>query len=353
MLRAAVTAGALNLALALPGDDAAAKRIAAFHNGEEEEATKPKPTKKYERILNTQPGYQWEDHGGYCGSWSIQRAVMAKGAWISQQQVRDHTVPGGGNDNEILATNIELALTNLKLTFEGFDYKNLPTPQLDSGRKWMKQQLVAGNALVQMIMLPGGSYPVYPNLPYGTYSHIEPIVGILSDKPLTDEDFYDDDYIVHYNDAGEKPLYRSMSSLPGKMGFLGLAACPDNDGLFGSQMCLNPDHVFSWAIKGFQDSKEGLPVSLTVDGWKEEPDTRTGDSPTQMTGTLTMEGLEAGQAYALYRWNSIESAFDYSQPASVYRFSATNVTEVYQDPKTFSSDGTIYYRCIADAGVVV
>lgn len=352
MLRALVALGALSAALALPGDDAAAERIARFRDGAEEEASRPKPAKKYERILHTQPGYQWMDHGGYCGSWSIQRAAMAKGAWISQQQVRNHTVPGGGNDNEILETNIELALNNLKLRFEGFDYKNLPTPQLDSGRKWMKRQLAAGDALVQMIMLPGARYPVYPGLPYGTYSHIEPIVGILSDHPLTDEDFYDDDYIVHYNDAGSSPLYRSMSSLPGKI-TLGVARCPGNDGIFGSQMCLNPTNVFSWAIQGFQDSREGLPVSLAVDQWREEPDTRTGQSPTQMTGTITIDGLQAGQAYALYRWDSVESAFDYSQPASVYRFSATNVTEVYRDPKTFSSNGTTYYRCVADASVVV
>jgi len=267
MLRTVAALGVCNV-FALPGDEAAAKQIAAFRNGTEISCTRAvcaKPTKKYEQILNTQPGYQWDDAGGYCGSWSIQRAAMAKGAWISQQQVRDHTVPGGGNDNEILATNIDLALSNLKLKAEGFDYKNLPTPQLDSGRKFMKQQLAAGNPLVQMIMLPFARYPVYPNLPYGTYSHIEPIVGLLSDNPLTDEDFYDDDYIVHYNDASSSPLYRSFSSLPGKMQ-LGFARCPGNGG--GSDMCLHPEHVFSWAIQGFQDSKEALPVSLTVDPWK-------------------------------------------------------------------------------------
>ena len=75
---------------------------------------------KYEKILPAQPGYQWDDAGGYCGSWAIQRATMTKGAWISQQQVRDHTSPGGGHDNEILSTNIEEALTNLKIDFEGF-----------------------------------------------------------------------------------------------------------------------------------------------------------------------------------------------------------------------------------------
>ena len=44
---------------------------------------------KYERRVPSQPGYQWNDAGGYCGSWSVQRAALAKGAWISQQQGGD------------------------------------------------------------------------------------------------------------------------------------------------------------------------------------------------------------------------------------------------------------------------
>merc|ERR1712028_264837 len=73
---------------------------------------------KYERIMDVQPGYQWDDAGGYCGSWASQRAMLAKGAWISQQQVRDHTTPctphGGEHDSEILSCNIEKAYDNLK-----------------------------------------------------------------------------------------------------------------------------------------------------------------------------------------------------------------------------------------------
>jgi hypothetical protein len=29
---------------------------------------------------------------------------------------------------------------------------------------------------------------------------VVPFVGVLSDHPLSDEQFYDDDYIVHYTD---------------------------------------------------------------------------------------------------------------------------------------------------------
>merc|ERR550537_1288598 len=73
-----------------------------------------KPEMKYEKIMPSQPGYQWDDAGGYCGSWASQRAVLAKGAWISQQQFRDHTSDCGGHDNEILSCNIDEAWTNLK-----------------------------------------------------------------------------------------------------------------------------------------------------------------------------------------------------------------------------------------------
>lgn len=39
-----------------------------------------KPNMTYERVADIQPGYQWNDAGGYCGAWATQRAVLAKGA---------------------------------------------------------------------------------------------------------------------------------------------------------------------------------------------------------------------------------------------------------------------------------
>lgn len=52
---------------------------------------------KYERIADVQPGVQWMDAGGYCGSWASQRAFLSIGAWLSQQEVRDHTENCGGH----------------------------------------------------------------------------------------------------------------------------------------------------------------------------------------------------------------------------------------------------------------
>ncbi|CAK9081843.1 unnamed protein product [Durusdinium trenchii] len=284
---------------ALPGDEEIRQQLRARHGLK----TFPclvkeclKPTRQFERISPTQPGYQWEDAGGFCGSWSIQRAVMAKGAWISQQQVRNHTVAGGGHDEEVLATNIDTAFKNLKIAAEGFDYKNLPVPQVDLYRKWIKKQLVNGHALVWMIMLDGAHYPVYPGLPYGLYSHVEPVVGILSDHPLTDENFYDDDVVLHYTDADTHTYYRTMASLPGS--YRNFSHCPGHD--YVGYPCINQERGFGWAIQGFLD-KESRPLALSIDPWQSEPDVRRGDQPSQLTGTLTASGLTTGHQYASWR----------------------------------------------------
>jgi len=113
--------------------------------------------------------------GRYCGSWATQRATLAKGAWVSQQQVRDATKPCGGHDNEILSCNIEEALTNLKIDYDGFDYKNEPVPQTKAYFKWLKAHLAGGNAVAWMIMWSGQSYPIYDlKAPEGMYGHVEP-----------------------------------------------------------------------------------------------------------------------------------------------------------------------------------
>ena len=94
-----------------------------------------KPDKKYSRVLNVKPRIQWDDSGGYCGSLAIQNVALGKGVWVSQAVIRNSTVDAGGHTNqggkghEILAGNIDLALTTLKLKHEGFDWKNAPTPQ--------------------------------------------------------------------------------------------------------------------------------------------------------------------------------------------------------------------------------
>jgi hypothetical protein len=356
MMRLALLVACLTGAMSMPGDDEIASEIEAFLNGSSKACTEPeckKPNKKFEQIQNTMPGYQWGDAGGYCGSFATQRAAMAKGAWISQQQVRDHTTKGapGGHDREILDTNIAKAWTNLKFKFEAFDTKHEATPQLDGIRKFMRKQIGAGHVVVMMIQKAGHRFPIYDMPPpSGFYDHVVPFVGLLSDHALTDENFYDDDYIVHYTDHSVYPYYRSMKSLVGA--YNGQSSCPSTSG-DPQYVCLNPTYGYGWALQGFEDEKDGLPASLTVDPSDSEPDTRSGRSPTQLTGTLHIKELKAGQKYTIYRWDSVEAAFDYTKPTSTHQFTASGATETYKDPKTFISSGVTYYRCILDSNVLV
>ena len=233
-------------------------------------------------------GYQWDDAGGYCGSWATQRATLAKGAWISQEQVRSHAKPCGGHDNEILSCNIEEALTNLKLDFEGFDYKNTPLPQTKAYFEWLKAHLAAGNAVAWMIMWTGQKYPIYGlKPPEGMYGHVEPVIGIASSHPLNDTQVYDDDVVLHYTDAGTNTVSRVISTLPGKWSKKhGRAKCSAPN-----VYCIGNPYGFGWAITGFaagENQGTAMPASLHIDPWKSEPDTRSGDKPEALTGTLTV-----------------------------------------------------------------
>merc|ERR1712113_125483 len=99
---------------------------------------------------------------------------------------------------------------------------------------------------------------------------------------------------------------------------------------------------------GFLDDTDALPLSLAVQPFNKEPNVRTGSSPEPLTGTVTVESLTSESKYAIYRWDSVETAFDYSKPHSVHRFTASGPSEVYVDTETFSSDAAVYYRCVAD-----
>lgn len=306
---------------------------------------------KYELIQDVQPGFQWDDAGGYCGSWATQRATLAKGAWVSQKQVRAHTSPCGGHDNEILSCNIEEALKNLKLDYEGFDYVNTPLPQTQAYYKWLKGQLAAGNAVAWMIMWNAQQYPIYDlQPPAGMYGHVEPVIGIQSNHPLNDTTVYDDDTVLHYTDAGTETVSRAITTLAGSWAGPGHRADCGGGFFHHYSYCIGNPYGFGWAIKGFTpDSKQGLamPASLHINPWKEEPDTRSGEKPEALTGTLTVTGLTPGSKYEIYRWDTVEAAFsEYSEQYLRTTFTATNGTFVYSDTKQFPSDGTTYYRTI-------
>jgi len=304
---------------------------------------------KYERIIDVQPGFQWMNAGGYCGAWSIQRGAMAKGAYISEQQVRDHTSPGGGHDNEILSTNIDEAFRNLKLSAEGFDSALEPLPQMPAYFKWLKRHLANGDPVLWMIMWNNGTYPIY-NLtaPAGMYGHVEPVIGIQSSHPLDDPTIFDDDVVLHYTDAGTQTVRRQLTSMDASSSWDGHKAdCGSN------LYCMGP-YAFGWAVRGFlDDTVVALPASLHIEPSNSEPNTRTGEDPVPLKGTLYLSGLNIGVSYDIYRWNTVEDAFAYNDRFKKKTFRAKDINFIYEDDIYIESDGTTYYRCIPSLEMIV
>lgn len=233
-------------------------------------------------------------HGGYCGAWSVQRAALTKGAYISQQQVRDHAAFGGGHDNEILNTNIDGTFSKLHIKAEDFQFNVLPTPQETEYLKFMKRQLVSDNPVIWMVMFAGDSYPdagyTMDNQTNGVYGHIEPVVGIMSNKPLTDETVYDDDVFAYFDDASKSTYYASRSEVSGECKFSGRscrASC--STGMFGQ--CVWDQRGYIYAIQDLADERKAAPASLSISPFASEPYTRGGASPIDITGTLTFSKL--------------------------------------------------------------
>jgi len=298
---------------------------------------------KYELVSPAQPGYQWNDAGGYCGSWAVQRATLTRGAYISQQQVRDHTSSGGGtaHDNEIISTNIEEAFKNLKISAEGFDYVNEPLPQQDAYFKWLKKQLVAGFPVTWMIMWDKQPYPIYKlTPPAGMYGHVEPVIGIQSNHPLNDTTVYDDDVAMHFTDGGVNTVHKTISTLKGDW-----AGVDQKADCHGNKYCIGP-YSFGWAVKGFVDDKQAMRASLQITPSKSEPDSRSGEKAVPIKGTLTVTDLTVGSSYDIYRWDTVDEAFTYRDNFKKISFQATSSTFVYEDSNSFLSNSTTYYRCV-------
>ena len=76
-------------------------------------------------------------------------------------------------------------------------------PQSAAYNTWLKKHIAQGRVVAWMILWSGQSYPIYNfTAPMGMYGHVEPVVGMQSNHPLTDETVYDDDVVLHYTDGG-------------------------------------------------------------------------------------------------------------------------------------------------------
>ena len=75
-----------------------------------------------------------------------------------------------------------------------------------------------------------------------------------------------------------------------------------------------------------------------------EPDTRSGQKPDAMKGTLTARDLTAGASYAIYRWDSVAEAFTCKDLDIAEHLNPTSPTLSLGDPLIASlASGNVLY----------
>jgi len=306
------------------------------------------------RVLPLQPRQQWNINGGFCGAMSVQDIALAYGAYVSQDLVRKANTHGEGHGSasegyEVLPSNIGETAKNLRLVADEWDY-NSTKPQSPGYLRWMKKNLAMGYGVVWFVMCKGDG----DHIPYagsnpngGHFDHVEPVWGIGSNKSLADDTVYGDDWVLHGSDQDLNPYYRPFSSLVDTPAMEG--NCKNAQPGFGKNEmypCLDDQVNYGIAVKGL-DVQGSLPVSLKVSS-QQEPDTRMGQRPVDVTGTATVTGVEQGKSYKLYRYSSTKSLpkgsnFASSDYEAVHSFTATGETYTYEDPKPFKSNTAVYY----------
>ena len=305
---------------------------------------------------------QWNIAGGFCGAFSLQHAALAFGVWVSQDLVRkaNRDQPGPHHMHgdttvgfEVMPSNVAYTAAHLRLNYVEWD-SSQPSPQAPAYKKWLKRNLAGGNTVVWFPICKGDPHQCYPDsCPNGgSCDHVEPMYGLYSNHPLTDEEVYDDDWILHASDQDLEPYYRPLNSLDDSLGMTG--NCKNAGAGFGKNEmypCFDQQVTYGLAVTGLNVSGSTFPVSLSTPGSISEPDVRMGQAPSNLKGTVTVTGLTAGSRYILYRYGStaalpagpnFDTGYDAKTP-----FTAAAGSFTYEDPKTFASNTAVYYVAVA------
>ncbi|CAF0801952.1 unnamed protein product [Adineta steineri] len=214
-----------------------------------------------------------------------------------------------------------------------WDYQNACQPQFPAYGLWIKRCLLQG-------------FPVMFRTKFDEFfaGHIMPITGI----DYSNENTYDErDTVFYYSLFNRQIIQQPLSELGCD------PAAPSFSCYWG---CVPLDVCWGIAITGLLDeNKVCLPVRLTVAEW-DEPYVADGMKARDMSGQVTVQELTTGKQYILLRYSSYvdvpisgdETAFLTSNYTSKHDFTANDHIYIYKDPIAINSNGSTYYRCVAD-----
>ncbi|KAF6264096.1 hypothetical protein COO60DRAFT_271757 [Scenedesmus sp. NREL 46B-D3] len=203
--------------------------------------------------------FQWEHGHGYCGELSIQQTALTHGVWVGQQQARD---TGTG---ELLLGYPSTKQNNLERVVKalGFEYVTWdPDSEINqvkptSYMRWVKQQIIAGRAVVFGARLEGGEDDEW-------YDHIMPAYGVSYDS-VTAGQYDARDRLLWTDDFGNL----ANKSMLDPSFFAAQYKCQmPEDTFIGCIPTGAP--TFATAMGGLHDSNNLLlPIRLIMSGWSD------------------------------------------------------------------------------------
>jgi hypothetical protein len=222
--------------------------------------------------------------------------------------------------------------------------------------KWVKKNLAGGSPIVTFVMCKGDEHNAYG---LGPFDHIEPIFGLYSNHPLTDEQVYDDDVLVHGSDYaidGDKNqgYFRRFDSMVDTTKMEGNCknAQDNSGGRKRNEMypCFNDQQNYGASIQGLADPKKHSMRSNLYVNVLNEPDVRIEEKPVEMEGWLVVNDLIPGKEYVVYRYNDhanypTDSNFHESKFDSKHVFKAEKKIYKYKTEQIMS-DSEAYFVAV-------
>ncbi len=281
--------------------------------------------------LDIPPRLQWDNNDGYCGECSIQQIALHFGAYISQYRAREMIDPTQQQDVWV-PENSGPIFDALRLSYQAWN-SSLATPQYQAYLVWAKAHLQQGHPVIIDVFVQEESSP--------DYDHIVVATGFTS--PDTNA-YHATDTLVFNDNYESTPYTRTFGSIYDTRSMSGNGAV--------YEYCIPKNTDYGCAVTGVRDTTGTLlPVSLKLNRW-DEPNVSLGESPAQLTATVQIQSLTAGNQYALLRYNTYASVPISGYLTSAYStstiFTATSGIHTLTD--RFMSDKIVIYRCVPYAG---
>lgn len=293
------------------------------------------------------PRYQWNHNYGYCGEVSFISAGLYFGEYLSQYDARaaaDHAPQNRYRSQLLLGENDLHAAQTMHLN--AIEWNRRTERNTAEFLAWVKSNALLGRPVAIGIYM--NQYRFYhdrnPKAGSPQYDHIVPVIGVgsgeltFSDNGEWSSGLRNARYFFTYTFAGFPRSRREANDPRGPI------YSTANDG-----------RNYGIAITGVADrNHETLPVSVSTSLNYERPQIVQGSTkpppPEPLVLTITLSGLEIGQTYNLYRYNTLAAIPDGRFNANAGR--ASEKWRIAARAKTFSmterirSDEVAAYRAV-------